>query len=348
MTLRPVDNPPNPWEHTRSEWLDAPPMAKLEVFEERAKTVLSENDSPDVGFRWSVNPYRGCFHACAYCYARPSHQYWDFGAGTDFESKIVVKVNAPERLREHLLKRSWQGEEIAFSGNTDCYQPLEAAYRLTRRCLEICAEFRNPVSLITKGALVRRDIDILRELAAHDAVFVNFSIAFSDDAMSRKLEPHAPRPSTRFEAMRALHEAGIPVGLALAPIIPGVNDSQVPEILERARDCGARHAFRVLLRLPKEVNPVFFQRLREEFPDRVTKVESAIRDMRGGQMYDSRFGQRHRGTGERWHATAWLFDATCKKLGLNVRSDMAEEQAARPSPFRRPGGQLTLFGGSVP
>ncbi len=317
-------------------------MAKLEVFEEKAKTVLSENDSPDVGFRWSLNPYRGCFHACAYCYARPSHQYWDFGAGTDFETKIVVKVNAPERLRVHLEKRSWVGERIAFSGNTDCYQPLEAAYKLTRRCLEICAEYRNPVSLITKGALVRRDVDVLARLAEHGAAFVSFSIAFSDDAMARKMEPHAPRPSTRFEAMRAVSEAGIPVGLALAPIIPGVNDSQVPEILERARDCGARSAFRVLLRLPKEVNPVFFQRLREEYPDRVSKVESAIREMREGKIYDSRFGQRHQGTGERWTATAWLFDQTCKKLGLNAR-DRESDEPPRPSPFRRPGGQLTLF-----
>lgn len=339
-----MDNPPNPWEHTRGEWLDAPPMAKLEVFEERAKTVLSENDSPDVGFRWSVNPYRGCFHACAYCYARPSHQYWDFGAGTDFESKIVVKVNAPERLREHFLKRSWKGERVAFSGNTDCYQPLEAAYRLTRRCLEVCAEFRNPVSLITKGALVRRDIDILQELAEHGAAFVNMSIAFGDDDMARKLEPHAPRPSTRFEAMKALADAGVPVGVAVAPIIPGVNDSQVPEILTRARDAGARSAFRVLLRLPREVNPVFFGRLAETYPDRVQKVESAIRGMRDGKMYNSTFGERHKGVGERWNATAWLFDATCKKLGLNRRSDMDADMDGRPSPFRRPGGQLTLFG----
>ena len=256
-----------------------------------------------------------------------------------------MKVNAAERLREHFEKRSWQGEEVAFSGNTDCYQPLEAAYRLTRRCLEVCAEYRNPVSLITKGALVRRDIDVLGRLAEHGAVFVNVSIAFSDDAMARKLEPHAPRPSTRFEAMRALTEAGIPVGVALAPIIPGVNDSQVPEILERARDCGARYAFRVLLRLPTEVTPVFFGRLREEYPDRVGKVESAIREMRDGKMYDSRFGKRQSGTGSRWEATAWLFDRTCQRLGLNPREE--RERNDRPSPFRRPGGQLTLFGSTL-
>jgi DNA repair photolyase len=341
MGLRPVSNPPNPWAATHPEWLDAPPMAQLEIFEERAKSVLSENDSPDIGFRWSVNPYRGCFHACAYCYARPSHQYWDFGAGTDFESKIVVKVNAPEVLRAQMMKKSWQGESITFSGNTDCYQPLEASYRLTRQCLEVCAEFRNPVSLITKGALIRRDIDVLKRLAEEADAFVSFSIAFADDDMARKLEPHAPRPSTRLEAMRALSEAGIPVGVAVAPIIPGVNDSQVPEILARAKECGARHAFRVLLRLPREVNPVFFQRLAEEYPDRVSKVQHAIQDMRGGAMYDSRFGHRHKGTGSRWDAIAWLFDSTCKKLGIPTRDD--GDDLPRKSTFRRPGTQLTLF-----
>src|SRR5579862_4324940 len=164
MTLKRIDNPPHAHNDVQLEWIDAPPPANLEIYEEHAKTVLSENDSPDLGFRFSLNPYRGCFHACAYCYARPSHQYWDFGAGTDFERKIVVKVNAAEKLRATFRKPSWQGDVISVSGNTDCYQPLEAAYKLTRECLSVCAEFRNPVEIITKAALIRRDIDVLSQL----------------------------------------------------------------------------------------------------------------------------------------------------------------------------------------
>jgi len=221
MNLRLISNPPNPWHSAYREWIDAPPPeAQLEIYEEQAKTVLSENDSPDVGFRFSLNPYRGCFHACAYCYARPTHQYWDFGAGTDFERKIIVKTNAPEKLREAFMKKSWQGELVVFSGNTDCYQPLEVPYTLTRRCLEVCREFRNPVGLITKSALIRRDIDVLAALARDARAVVHMSIAFADDAMARKIEPNAPSPSTRFAAIRALTDAGIPVGVGIAPIIP--------------------------------------------------------------------------------------------------------------------------------
>jgi DNA repair photolyase len=252
---RHVSNPPNPWEASHAEWLGEPPEAELEVFEEEARSILAENESPDVGFRWSLNPYRGCFHACAYCYARPSHQYLGFGAGTDFERKIVVKTNAPELFRETLLRPSWRAETIALSGNTDCYQPLEAVYGLTRRCLEICAEFRNPVGIITKGALVRRDVDLLAKMARETRVWVSLSIPFSDDRTGRAIEPNASLPSQRFETLRILSSAGIPTGIGIAPVIPGLNDSDIPRLLERAREAGARSAFLTLLRLPAETSP---------------------------------------------------------------------------------------------
>jgi len=343
MSLKVISNPPNPWHTSYREWLDEPPpKAELEIYEEKSKTILSENESPDVGFRWSLNPYRGCFHACAYCYARPTHQYWDFGAGTDFERKIIVKVNAPDVLRETFMKKSWQGELICFSGNTDCYQPLEACYGLTRRCLEICYEFRNPVGMITKSPLIRRDIDVLEKLARDAHVYVHMSVAFADDAMARKIEPGAPTPSSRFAAIKALSEAGVEVGVGIAPIIPGLNDSQIAEILERAHEAGAKRAFRVLLRLPLEVKPVFFERLKETYPDRVDKVTHAIQEMRGGNFYVSQFGKRGKGEGQRWDAIQWLFDVTCKKLGMNL----AEEGACHGTPrntFRRPESQLNLF-----
>ena len=203
MTFKRVQNPPNPWHSSFVEWIDAPPPpAELEIYEEAVKSIVSENDSPDLGFRFSVNPYRGCFHACAYCYARPTHHYWDFGAGTDFDRKIIVKINAPDMLRETFLKKSWTGERIIFSGNTDCYQPLEVSYGLTRGCLEVCREFRNPVGLITKSALIRRDVKVIADIARTAQAFVHLSIPFSDPVMARKIEPNAPSPAARFAAIR--------------------------------------------------------------------------------------------------------------------------------------------------
>lgn len=344
MSFRRVENPPNPWQSAHREYLGEPPAAKLEIFEERAKTILSENDSPDLGFRWSLNPYRGCFHACAYCYARPTHQYWDFGAGTDFERKLVVKVNAPEVLEATFRRKSWRGEVIAFSGNTDCYQPLEATYELTRRCLEVCNAYRNPVCVITKGALVARDAKLLGELAQRAGVRVTVSIAFSDETMARALEPNAPLPSARFAALRALHDAGVPVGLALAPVIPGINDAQIAEVLERAAACGADEAFTTLLRLPAELKEVFTQRLQEAFPGRAKKVLNAIREMRGGELYRSGFGTRQVGEGARWSAIERLFEVTCKRLGMNARKERDFAGGAKDATtFRRPGETMALF-----
>lgn len=336
--MRPVDNPPNPWQSSHVDWLGEPPDQPLVVHEEDAKSILSENDSPDLPFRWSLNPYRGCFHGCAYCYARPSHQYLGFGAGTDWERRLVVKRNAPELLRAQLNRASWQGELIAFSGVTDCYQPLEASYRLTRRCLEVCREFRQPVGIITKGALVERDVDVLADLARHGAATVFVSVPFADAADSRAIEPFVALPERRFAAMKALADAGVTVGVSVSPLIPGLNDHQVPEILERAHAAGAKHAFHVLLRLPAEVEGVFVARLRAAFPLRAEKVLSMLRSMHGGELKDARFHHRMRGEGPRYQLIAQLFRTVAKKLGLSP------PPSPGPTSFRRPFAQGSLFG----
>ncbi len=338
--VRPVSNPPNPWSTTHVDWLGEPPPATLEVYEEEAKSLVTENDSGDVGFRFGANPYRGCQHACAYCYARPSHQYLGFGAGTDFDRRIVVKTNAPEVLRRELSRRSWVGDEISFSGNTDCYQPLEASYRLTRRCLEVCRDFRNPVGVITKGILVRRDLDVLSELARVARVRVYVSIPFLDPEVSRALEPGPAAPVRRFEAVRALTDAGLTVGVSLAPMIPGLNDREIPEILGRAREAGATIAFLTMLRLPAEVLPVFQERMETCLPLHAARVFAAIRDARGGQWNDSRLGRRMVGQGPRWDVAERLFRVTCARLGFNHSDPPAGPDAKT---FRRPPEHPQLF-----
>jgi DNA repair photolyase len=338
----PLANPPNPWSPTTIEWLGEPPNAPLKVYEERAKTIINEIESPDVGMTWSLNPYRGCQHACAYCYARPSHQYWGFGAGTDFDRNIVVKVNAPELLRETFDKRTWKGESITFSGNTDCYQPLEASYRLTRACLEVCLDYRNPAHIITKSALVRRDIALLSELANKARVGVTVSIPFADDAMGRAIEPLASACSGRFETIQKLTDAGVRATVNIAPIIPGLNDTQIAEILERAKEAGAERAAMILVRLPKEVLPVFVERLDLAFPDRAAKVKRAILEMRGGKMNNADFGARMEGKGPRWDAITTLFELTAKRVGIatwSTRTELREEATT----FRRPSAQRELF-----
>lgn len=323
------------------EWIGEPPNAALSVFEEDARSMLSENQSPDLPFRFSVNPYRGCMHACAYCYARPSHQYLGWGAGTDFDRKIVIKKNAPEILRAELSRPSWEGDTIVFSGITDAYQPLEASYGLTRRCLEVCLDFRHPVAVTTKGALVRRDADVLGKLARRARATVFVSIPFASDDTARAIEPYASRASHRFDAIRVLSEAGVTTGIAVAPVIPGLTDSAIPELLSRAREAGASRAFMVLLRLPREVLPVFDERLEQALPERAEKVRNAIREVRGGEMNASSFGERFRGKGARWDMIEGLFDATCRRLGLNSMRLIEEEE--KTSTFRRPSRQGTLF-----
>lgn len=341
----PLSNPPNPWHSQEVDYLGEPPGQRLEVYEDHTRSILAENDSPDLGFRWSVNPYRGCLHACAYCYARPSHEYLGFGAGTDFERRIAVKPRAPELLQEAFDKRSWQGELVMFSGNTDCYQPLEASYELTRRCLQVCAEYRNPVHVITKAALVERDIDVIARLADETGAGVGISIPFWNVEHARAIEPHAPTPARRIETVRRLAAAGIFVTVNVAPVIPGLSDGQIPQILEAAAAAGARCAALIVLRLPGPVKDVFEQRLRVALPLAADKVLARTREVRGGRLYDPRFGERMRGRGEYHDAIRALFETTARRLGLLERGpDAAPSEAG--SSFRRPtdrGGQLRLF-----
>lgn len=340
---RRLSNPPNPWASNHVEWLEEPPPVALEVFEEEAQSILATNDSPDVSFSWSVNPYRGCQHACAYCYARPGHQYLGFGAGTDFDSKIVVKTNAPELLRHELAHKRWARgrEEIVFSGVTDCYQPIEASYELTRKCLEVCDEFRHPVGIITKSALVRRDVELLARMSNRGGSHVAVSIPFFDEASARAIEPWASAPKARFETLRRLSEAGVDTTVAIAPMIPGLNDSDIPAILAAAKEAGAKSAFTILVRLPNEVRPVFEERVRAAYPDRANKILNTLREMRAGQSRPSDFGTRQRGHGPRWDAVEQLFRLHCRRVGLDY-----EERENGPANRKESGPrevQGTLF-----
>ncbi len=315
--LRRIWNPPNPYLSAHREFLEEPPVAELTVWEDRSKSSLARNDSPDLGFRWSVNPYRGCFHACAYCYARPYHEYLGLGAGTDFERKLVVKPDAAELLDAALSKPSWRRETIMFSGVTDCYQPLEASWGLTRACLEVCERHANPVCIVTKSALVRRDKELLARLAGKARVRVTFSIPFLDEGVTRRIEPGAPSVARRFEAMADLHAAGVRVGIGVSPIIPGLNDPDVPHLLKRARECGASFAFRTMLRLPGSVREVFLHRVAQEMPDRAARIENRIREVRGGELNDSRFGRRFEGSGTYWEAVDTLWQLWLRRTGLD-------------------------------
>jgi len=359
---RPVDDPPNPFEEVHVEWTGHPdwdgpaPPATLEVFEERARSAQSRNDSPDVGFRYSVNPYRGCFHGCAYCYARPSHGFWGFGAGTDFERKLVVKVNVADVLAREFDRPGWRGETIVLSGNTDCYQPLEAIYGLTRRCLEVCRDRANPVAIITKSTLIRRDQTLLAELAEVAPVHVVMSIGGIDDAVGRAIEPNAPAYSRRLAVLAKLSAIpGVRTGVSLAPVIPGLTDDAIPKTLEAAARAGASFAFMTMVRLPREVAPVFLARLDDAFPLRARKVRQAILEMRGGRWNDARFGDRMTGTGERWRVIERIFAQHRARLGLDRSPGVPAPEpselprrgspraAAAPRTDRRDRRQLPLF-----
>src|SRR5580692_5066824 len=338
--LRPVSNPPNPWTTRDVEYLEGEvPSAQLQVYEDHSREILSHNESPDVGFKWSVNPYRGCFHACAYCYARPSHEYLSFGAGTDFERRIVVKPKAADLLRAAFDDAKWRGELVAFSGVTDCYQPLEASYRLTRACLEVCAEYRNPVSIVTKAPLVERDIDVLAELGRVARLSVMVSVPIWDEAKARAIEPFVTTPVRRIRTIERLARAGVDVGVMVAPIIPGLNDEDIVHVLEAARNAGATRAGSVLLRLPGPVKEVFTERLKAALPLRAERVLNRIRETRGGALYDARFAVRGRGQGPYADAIAALFAQTIQRLDM-ASEDWGTEMA---TPFRRPRGQLGLF-----
>ncbi len=358
MRPLPIANPPPRWATTVVDYVDAPdpddperplaPSARLHVHEDASREILSHNDSPDLGFRWSVNPYRGCFHACAYCYARPTHEYLGFGAGSDFDREIVVKPAAGALLREAFARPSWKGERIVFSGVTDCYQPLEATYRLTAACLEVCRDHRQPVGVVTKSPLVERDIPLLCELAERASVHVLISIPFWNAEHARAIEPFVATPLRRIKTIARLAAAGLDVGVNVAPIIPGLNDEDVADVLKAARGAGATHAGAVLLRLPNAVAPVFEERLRAALPLRADKVMRRIRETRGGELYRSDWGERGRGTGVYADVTFNLFQATARRLGMQttwLEPATAPVEGPGPTTFVRPdtSPQLKLF-----
>ncbi|MCB9759341.1 MAG: radical SAM protein [Alphaproteobacteria bacterium] len=338
-------NPTHRFRSTEIVWDEPPPPPKLQLIDDASRSILARNDSPDIPYTWSVNPYRGCTHACAYCYARAFHEYLDLGAGTDFERILHVKHRAPELLAEAFAKRSWAGEGLAFSGVTDCYQPIERRLTVTRRCLEVCAAHRNPVGVITRSPLVTRDIDLLEPLARLGAAHVSLSIPILDPELCRMLEPGAPPPSARLAAVRALADAGIPVGVSLGPLIPGINDAAMPETLAAAREAGAQWAFTMLVRLAPSVARVFERRLRETLPLRAGAVMARLRRARDGKLNEGRFGHRMVGQGEAWEMTMQMFRVHRDRLGFT-----APRGREGPSPFRRPGEavQLSMFPNTRP
>ena len=339
MNPRPLSNPPNPWASSEVQYLEEIPPARLEVYEDHTREIIAHNSSPDIGFDHSVNPYRGCQHACAYCYARPPHEYLGLGAGTDFDTRIAVKIRAAELLRAAFDRPSWRGDLLMFSGVTDCYQPLEASYRLTRACLEVCAEYRNPVAIITKAPLIERDLDVLLRLHDVTRLSVAVSIPLWDEARARAVEPLVATPARRMRTVERLAAAGLAVSVMVAPIIPGLSDEDVPRVLEAAKAAGASRAGYVLLRLPGSVRPVFEERIRAAFPDRADKILNRVRDTRSGALYDPRFGLRQRGEGVYAEVLAELFDKTARRLGLLQGADAEPElpsPASVPSPFTRP------------
>lgn len=319
------------------------PKATTQFFKDHASTVITHNTSPDVGFEASLNPYRGCEHGCAYCYARPYHEYLGFSAGLDFETRIMVKEDAPEILRAELSKPSWRAGVLALSGVTDPYQPVERKLELTRRCLAVLTEFRQPIALITKNRLITRDADYLGELARHNAVRATISITTLDPELARVMEPRASPPQHRLQAVRLLQAAGVPVNVNVAPIIPGLNDHEIPRILEAAAGAGACSAAWVMLRLPYGVKDVFLDWLDRNFPGKKARVLARIRDVRGGRLNDSAFGARMTGEGVFAEQIRVLFQASARRLGLD-----REIPPLSNASFRRPGPQqLELSGFSA-
>jgi DNA repair photolyase len=314
---------------------------KTEYLADESQSIVAENDSPDIGFRYSVNPYRGCAHGCSYCYARPTHEYLGFSAGLDFETKVLVKHRAPELLREWLARPKWRPETIAFSGVTDCYQPAERQFQLTRGCLAVAAECRQPIGIITKNALVTRDLDLLRELAARRAVRVCISITTLEAKLARAMEPRTSSPEARLRAMEELNAAGVATHLMLAPVIPGLNDREIPAILAAARDAGAQTAAYTLVRLPTTVEPVFLDWLGRSYPDCLDRVKSLLQSTHGGRLSDSKFGRRHRGSGNVAEIIADTFHVWAKKLALDGESLPLNAEDFRPPRIDR--GQQRLF-----
>lgn len=338
------ENPPNRFEMLhyvpdpdQAESGEAAPDTLF--FRDTSRSVINYNDSPDVGFDASVNPYRGCEHGCVYCYARPTHEYLGFSSGLDFETKILVKEDAPELLRRELSSASWKPQVLALSGVTDPYQPVERRLGLTRKCLEVLAEFRNPVAVITKNHLVTRDLEPLAELSRHQAAAVFLSVTTLDADLARTMEPRASTPARRLAAIETLSQAGIPTGVMIAPTIPGLTDHEMPSIVAAAAKAGAQFAGYVVLRLPYAVKSLFEQWLAQHRPERKEKVLNRIRAVRGGKLNDPRFKSRMKGEGIFAEQIAQVFSVSCRRAGIFGRRPNLSTAAFR----RAGGGQLTFF-----
>ena len=338
------ENPPNRFEtlwfvpdHGQSDPED--PIPNTHFLKDTSHSIITTNDSPDVGFDASINPYRGCEHGCIYCYARPTHEYLGFSAGLDFETNILVKETSPELLRRELSSKHWKPQVLAISGVTDPYQPVERHFKLTRGCLKVLAEFRNPVVIITKNHLVTRDLDLLRELTLHNAAAVFLSITTLDSNLTRIMEPRASQPHRRLEAIRILSQAGVPTGVMIAPVIPGLTDHELPSIIKAATEAGAESAGYAVLRLPHAVKNLFEQWLTQHLPEKKEKVMNRIRAIRSGQLNDPRFKTRMKGEGIFADQVASLFSAACRRAGISSSRPRLSTAA-----FKRPlKDQLQLF-----
>lgn len=336
-------NPPNRFEAIRVEMDPEDGSAETRIgtqfFDDPSRSILAFNDSPDVGFEVSINPYRGCEHGCVYCYARPFHEFLGWSAGTDFETKILVKREAPELLRRELASKKWRPQVIALSGVTDPYQPVERKLKVTRSCLQVLAEFRNPVAIVTKNFLVARDIDLLSRLAECEAAAVNVSITTLNGSLQRKMEPRASEPTRRLEAIRQLSQAGIPVRVLAAPVIPGLTDFEIPSILKEAAQAGAVAAGFIILRLPFAVQSLFEDWLDRCAPERKNRILNRIREVRGGKLTDSGFHSRMRGSGVYADQIRILFESSCRKYNLRKRIQLSNEHFQVPGANR----QMRLF-----
>lgn len=342
-----IDNATGRFEHTQLtpdfssfEWFDEEDkhLLKTQFFKDISRTIVNENESPDIPFRYSINPYRGCEHGCVYCYARPTHEYLGYSAGLDFESKIFVKHDAATLLRKKLMSPRWEPDSITMSGVTDCYQPAEKVFRITRGCLEVLAEFRNPVALITKNHLITRDVDVLSDLAQNDCVLVLISVTTLNTDLGRTMEPRTSSPQARLKAIETLRSAGVPVCVNVAPIVPGLTDHEIPAILKAVSEAGALSANYVPLRLPYSVSTIFTEWLEKNYPEKKEKVLNAIRSIRGGKLNDPNFGSRMEGSGVRMDQIAQTFDIFSRKYGL----DKGGSVKLTTKNFQRPGDQLNF------
>lgn len=344
-------DPPNRFDRTHREpdleqleWDDEYLQQRLdrpiEYLPDASRSIISENDSPDLPFKYSANPYRGCVHGCSYCYARNSHEYLGLNAGLDFETKIFVKEDAPALLREFLSRKNWRAETITFCGVTDCYQPAERQYRLTRQCLEVARDFRQPVGIVTKNALVVRDLDLLTQLAERQLVQVNISVTTLNPELARTMEPRTSIPAARLRAISTLAAAGVPVRVMVAPLIPGLNDHEAPAVMQAAREAGALDAAYTLLRLPQTVEPVFLEWLQRTQPLKAEKVQHLIRETRRGRLNNSNFGERMKGVGPIAEQIRTMFQVIRRKLAFPGTPPLDHTQFEIPLPQQ---GQLRLF-----